>query len=143
MKLISLLVKIKGFMFGGRRRKIRTYCVGEYSDSESKSVMLWSCLCYDEVGTLTTVDGKMNTDKHIKVLDQNVYFRRIMSHSMCPEQLIAGKLKIICPLCHGLLRPQHYRKCMMEAYIINRKKTKTKTDLQGVVMAEWGTITLE
>ena len=37
------------------------------------SVMFGGCLCYDAVGTLTTVDRNMNTDKYIEVLDKNLW----------------------------------------------------------------------
>ena len=29
-------------------------------------------MCYDGVGTLTAVNGNINTDKYIQVLDENV-----------------------------------------------------------------------
>ena len=34
------------------------------------SVMFWGCVCFNGVGTLTSVDGNINTDKYIKNLHQ-------------------------------------------------------------------------
>ena len=50
------------------------YCVGQYGNSERKSVtsvMVWGCVCYDRVGTPTADNGNMNTDKYIQVFDEN------------------------------------------------------------------------
>ena len=33
------------------------------------SVMFWGCITYYGVGTLVAIDGNMNTDKYISVLD--------------------------------------------------------------------------
>lgn len=35
--------------------------------------MFWGCVCYNGVGTLTSVDGNINTDKYIEILDQNLW----------------------------------------------------------------------
>jgi hypothetical protein len=37
------------------------------------SVMFWGCITYYEVGTLVAIDGNMNTDKYISVLDDNLW----------------------------------------------------------------------
>jgi hypothetical protein len=35
--------------------------------------MLWGCITYYGVGTLVAIDGNMNTDKYISVLDDNLW----------------------------------------------------------------------
>ena len=50
--------------------------MGQYGDFERKtvaSVMFWGCVCFNGVGTLTSVDGNINTDKYIETLDQNLW----------------------------------------------------------------------
>ena len=43
------------------------------SRSEQKiSLMIWGCICYDGVGTLTTVEGNINSAKYIDILDKNL-----------------------------------------------------------------------
>ena len=37
------------------------------------SLMIWGCICYDGVGTLTTVEGNINSAKHIDVLDKKLW----------------------------------------------------------------------
>jgi hypothetical protein len=37
------------------------------------SVMFWGCISYHGVGTLTPVEGNMNTEKYISVLDDNLW----------------------------------------------------------------------
>jgi hypothetical protein len=34
--------------------------------------MFWGCITYYGVGTLVAIDGNMNTDKYISVLDDNL-----------------------------------------------------------------------
>ena len=44
------------------------------SRSERKiSLMIWGCICYDGVGTLTAVEGKINSAKYIDILDKNLW----------------------------------------------------------------------
>lgn len=64
------------FVWRKDEEKYEPYCVGQYGDSERKSVtsfMFWGCVCYDGVGTLTAVNGNMNTDNYIQVLDENLW----------------------------------------------------------------------
>jgi len=35
------------------------------------SVMVWGCICYNGVGTLTKVEGNINADKYISILEDN------------------------------------------------------------------------
>lgn len=42
--------------------------------SKSKlSVMIWGCICYDGVGTLTSVNGNINSEKYIDILENNLW----------------------------------------------------------------------
>ena len=44
------------------------------SPSERKiSLMIWGCICYDGVGTLTAVEGNINSAKYIDILDKNLW----------------------------------------------------------------------
>ena len=46
--------------------RLRPECVGHRA-----SVMFWVCISYYGVGTLTPVEGNMNTEKYISVLNDN------------------------------------------------------------------------
>ena len=35
--------------------------------------MIWGCICYDGVGTLTAVKGNINSAKYIDILDKNLW----------------------------------------------------------------------
>ena len=35
--------------------------------------MIWGCFCYDGVGTLTAVEGNINSAKYIDILDKNLW----------------------------------------------------------------------
>ena len=35
--------------------------------------MIWGCFCYDGVGTLTAVEGNINSVKYIDILDKNLW----------------------------------------------------------------------
>ena len=42
--------------------------------SERKiSLMIWRCICYDGVGTLTADEGNINSAKYIDILDKNLW----------------------------------------------------------------------
>ena len=44
------------------------------SRSERKiSLMIWGCFCYDGVGTLTAVEGNINSAKYIDILDKTLW----------------------------------------------------------------------
>ena len=54
--------------------RFRPDCLGQLDDFETTcraSVMFWGCITYHGVGTLVAIDGNMNTDKYISVLDDN------------------------------------------------------------------------
>jgi hypothetical protein len=51
-------------------------CLGQLDDFETTchaSVMFWGCITYYEVGTLVAIDGNMNADKYILILDDNLW----------------------------------------------------------------------
>ena len=55
--------------------RFRPDCLGQLDDFETTcraSVMFWGCITYYGVGTLVAIDGNMNTDKYISVLDDNI-----------------------------------------------------------------------
>lgn len=37
------------------------------------SVMIWGCVCFDGVGTLARVEGNINAQKYISILDTNIW----------------------------------------------------------------------
>jgi hypothetical protein len=37
------------------------------------SVMVWGCICYNGVGTLTKVEGNINANKYISILEDNIW----------------------------------------------------------------------
>ena len=56
--------------------RLRPECLGEFGDKERTcrvSVMFWGCISYHGVGTLTPVDGDINTEKYISILDANLW----------------------------------------------------------------------
>ena len=51
-------------------------CLGEHADTNPNvraSVMFWGCITYDGVGTLAVVDGNINSQKYIDILDTNLW----------------------------------------------------------------------
>ena len=62
------------FTFGEKttKRIIRIFLI--CSRSERKiSLMIWGCTCYDGVGTLTAVEGNINSAKYIDILSKNLW----------------------------------------------------------------------
>jgi hypothetical protein len=56
--------------------RFRPDCLGQLDDFETTcraSVMFWGCITYYGAGTLVAIDGNMNTDKYISVLDDNLW----------------------------------------------------------------------
>lgn len=39
----------------------------------SFQVMVWGCICFEGVGTLTRVDGNINANKYINILEDNIW----------------------------------------------------------------------
>lgn len=37
------------------------------------SIMVWGCLCFNDVGNLCQVEGKINSEKYINILDTNLW----------------------------------------------------------------------
>ena len=37
-------------------------------------VMVWGCICFNGVGTLCKVDGNINTQKYIAILEDNIWY---------------------------------------------------------------------
>jgi hypothetical protein len=35
-------------------------------------ITVWGCICYNCVGTLTKVEGNVNADKYISILEDNI-----------------------------------------------------------------------
>ena len=35
--------------------------------------MIWGCVCFDGVGSLAYVDGNINAQKYITILDTNIW----------------------------------------------------------------------
>ena len=48
-------------------------CLGQYGDQDHQSavsVLFWGCITYKGVGKLVPVEGNMNSEKYINVLDE-------------------------------------------------------------------------
>ena len=37
------------------------------------SIMMWGCICYNGVGTLTKVEWNINADKYTSILEDNIW----------------------------------------------------------------------
>ena len=51
-------------------------CLGEHGDPNPHvraSVMFWGCITYDGVGTLVPVDGNINSQKYVDILEDNLW----------------------------------------------------------------------
>ena len=51
------------------------YCLGEGRTRQPRvvaSVMFWSCITHEGVGTFVPVDGTINSEKYIQILDNNL-----------------------------------------------------------------------
>ena len=56
--------------------KWRPECLGMRSVRNGGSqiwVLFWGCICYSGVGTLTPIDGHLNTEKYISLLDSHLW----------------------------------------------------------------------
>ena len=52
------------------------YCLGEGRDRQPRvvaSVMFWGCITPEGVGTFVPVDGTINSEKYIQILDDNLW----------------------------------------------------------------------
>lgn len=51
-------------------------CLGEHANANPNvrdSIMFWGCITYDGVCTLAVVDGKINSQKYIDILNTNLW----------------------------------------------------------------------
>ena len=73
MKVRSLLVKINEFMSGGHPANptFRSACAPPRE--RRISVMVWGCITYHGAGTLCMVNGNINAQKYISILDDNLW----------------------------------------------------------------------
>ena len=58
-----------------KRLYLRPESLGEFGDKKRTcrvSVMFWGCISYHGVGTLTLVDGNINTEKDNSIMDDNL-----------------------------------------------------------------------
>ena len=44
-----------------------------YRSERKVGLMIWGCICYDGVGTLTAVEGNIIGAKYIDILDKNLW----------------------------------------------------------------------
>ena len=59
-----------------KRLYLRPESLGEFGDKKRTcrvSVMFWGSISYHGVGTLTLVDGNINTDKYNSIMDDNMW----------------------------------------------------------------------
>jgi hypothetical protein len=66
------------------------------------SLMIWGCITYEGVGTLTVVDGNINAQKYIEVIDNFVHGgvhsspgrRQLSTHLSIPNSTLHSSLYI-------------------------------------------------
>ena len=82
-------------------------CTGMLTTDREKqgtiSAMFWGCISYDGVGTITLVNGNMNSNSYIETLNNNLwpvitkkknsetslgYFKKIMPHVMFQDNIM-------------------------------------------------------
>jgi transposase len=66
----------KWYVWRKSNERLRPECNWLYRGKNYRakfSVMFWGCITYYGVGTLTAVDGNMNSDKYINILDNNLW----------------------------------------------------------------------
>ena len=66
----------KIFVWRKNSERLHPDCVGVVPNAARNvrcSAMFWGCISYFGVGTLTPVDGNINTDKYISILDENLW----------------------------------------------------------------------
>ena len=91
--------------------------------------MYWGCISYYGVGILFPVEGNMNTEKYISVLDDNIWLV-IAGHFSNHVSARARNLKTISTLFHGQQSPdlhikENVRK-MLKLSVKRRKKKRRK-----------------
>ena len=95
----------------------RPKCLGLYSShfpQNNVSAMFWGCISYNGIGTLTPVQGNIDSEKYSEVLDQHLWpviakeFPNGARHfkRMCQERPFIGKLKTTLRPYNGHYSPQ-------------------------------------
>ena len=64
-----------GFMFGERKKRATAYRPDLIPPRGTRqfSVMIWGCICWEGVGTLTKVCGNINSEKYVSIIDENIW----------------------------------------------------------------------
>ena len=73
MKVRLRLVQTNVFTFGEKTMKSTTRILFVLALKWKISLMIWGCICYDGVGTLTAVEGNINSATYIDILDKNLW----------------------------------------------------------------------
>ena len=74
MKVRLCSVQTTVFTFGENTTKSTTYILILFLlwTEDKFNLIIWGCICYDGVGTLTAVEGNINSAKYIDVLDKKL-----------------------------------------------------------------------
>ena len=73
MKVRSCSVQTTVLYLAKRRKVQPTSYLFRPERKISLSLMIWGCICYDGVGTLTAVEGNISSAKYIDILDKNLW----------------------------------------------------------------------
>ena len=73
MKVRLRLVQTNVSTFGEKTMKSTTRILFVLALKWKISLMIWGCICYDGVGTLTAVEGNINSATYIDILDKNLW----------------------------------------------------------------------
>ena len=66
----------KRYMWRRSHETVMLQWLGQYCDKYGQSalfVLFWGCITYKGVGKLVPVEGNMNSEKHINVLDESLW----------------------------------------------------------------------
>ena len=91
-------------------------CLGQYGDQDRQSavsVLYWGCITYKGVGKFVPVEGNMNSEKYINMLDECLWpvvtkhfpTDRWALHVMSPYGPPSGKETTTFSLCRGHQSP--------------------------------------
>ena len=58
-------------MFGERKKRATDLIPPR--GTRKFSVMIWGCICWEGVGTLTKVCGNINSEKYVSIVDENIW----------------------------------------------------------------------
>ena len=114
MKRKLLLEKTRKYVWRRSHETFMPQCLGQYGDQDRQSavsVLFWGCITYKGVGKLVPVEGNMNSEKYINVLDECLWpvvtkhfptivghYRRTTRHVMSPYGPPSGKETTTFPL---------------------------------------------